>query len=73
MCTVPPPFSPVLAGLLYALPTWISTRVLSWYFTPEEYKHMIRSKNFAFQALGYFGIQSTQVILIHSYLFWNAG
>jgi hypothetical protein len=63
MCTVPPPFSPVVAGLVYALPKWLSTRVLSWYFSPEEYQQMIRSKDFAIGAMGYFGLQSMQVSL----------
>jgi hypothetical protein len=61
MCTVYPPFSPYLAGLAFALPKWLFSRLLSWYFTPEEYNHMIRTKDFVLQAVGYFGTQSTQV------------
>jgi hypothetical protein len=68
MCTVPPPFSPIFAGLVFALPKWLSSRVLSWYFSPEEYQQMVRSKDFALQAIGYFGTQSTQVCGVDLYI-----
>jgi pimeloyl-ACP methyl ester carboxylesterase len=60
MCTVPPPFPYAIAGLVLALPTWLSSRLLKWYFSPEEHRQMMRSKDFIFQA-GYFGMQATQV------------
>jgi pimeloyl-ACP methyl ester carboxylesterase len=64
MCTVPPPFPYAIAGLVFALPSWFSSRLLKWYFSPEEYKQMIRSKDFALQGAGYFGMQATQPFTI---------
>jgi hypothetical protein len=61
MGIVPPPFSPILGGLVFALPKWLSTRVMSWYSSDEEYEHMVGSKDLAIQATGYFGLQTTQV------------
>ena len=61
MCTVPPPFPYAVVGLVFALPNWLSSRLLKWYFSPEEYRQMIRSKDFALKGAGYFGMQATQV------------
>jgi hypothetical protein len=72
MCTVYPPFSPYLAGLAFALPKWLFSRLVSWYFTPEEHRQMIRTKNFALQAVGYFGTQSTQVCVNVSPILYHA-
>ena len=61
MCTVPPPFPYAVLGLVFALPSWLSAPLVKWYFSPEEYRQMIRSKDFALQGAGYFGMQATQV------------
>ncbi|KAF8527055.1 epoxide hydrolase [Gautieria morchelliformis] len=60
MSIVPPPFSYVTAGLMFMLPKWLSSRLISWHFSPEEHRQMLRSKDFALQAGGYFGVQSRQ-------------
>jgi len=64
MCTVPPPFPYAVLGLVFALPSWLSTPLVKWYFSPEEYRQMIRSKDFALQGVGYFGMQATQPFTI---------
>jgi len=64
MSTVPPPFPYLIAGLVFALPSSVSSRLLKWYFSPDEYKQMVRSKDFVLQGAGYFGMQATQPFTI---------
>ncbi|KZW02821.1 alpha/beta-hydrolase [Exidia glandulosa HHB12029] len=64
MCTVPPPHSPIIMGLVWALPKWISDRIVSWTFTPDEWRQLMRTKDFAMQGAGYFAMQSTQPLTI---------
>ncbi|EJD49621.1 hypothetical protein AURDEDRAFT_182766 [Auricularia subglabra TFB-10046 SS5] len=64
MCTVPPPHSPLLMGLVWALPTWLSSKIVSWMFTPDEWRQLLRTKDFAMQGAGYFATQSTQPLTI---------
>jgi len=60
MCPVPPPYSPILMGLVYLMPHWISSRIVSWAFSPEEWAQMLRIKDFTLKSTGYFAIQATQ-------------
>lgn len=61
MCVVPPPFSYLTAGLMFMGPGWLSSLLISWYFSPEEYRQMLRSKDFFLHGGGFFAVQGTQV------------
>ena len=64
MCTVPPPNSPILLGLLWLLPNWLSSRIVSLKLSSEDWDQLMKTKKFAMQGAGYFALQSTQPFTI---------